>query len=73
VIKRKFSTPILESCAKPTGEAFCHGLYLVRTTDISINKIALQYGYLSQSRFTHKFKQRFGVNPSQFRKTLKDD
>jgi len=50
------------------------GLHLLQTTTISIALIAEQCGYLSQSRFTDRFKGRFGITPSQLRKTkLLDD
>lgn len=46
-----------------------HGLHLIQTTQFSIGLIAEQCGYLSQSRFTDKFKQLFGLTPSELRKT----
>lgn len=50
-----------------------HGLYLVQTTMEPIGRIADQCGYPSQSRFTSKFKQQFGLTPSELRKTRMHD
>ncbi|WP_026190823.1 helix-turn-helix transcriptional regulator [Methylobacterium sp. WSM2598] len=46
-----------------------HGLHLVQTTMEPIGRIAERCGYLSQSRFTHRFKRLFGVTPSELRRT----
>jgi len=46
-----------------------HGLHLVQTSATPIGLIAEQCGYSSQSRFTDKFKQLFGITPSELRKT----
>lgn len=46
-----------------------HGLHLVQTTSLPIGRIAELCGYLSQSRFTDKFKQLFHITPSELRKT----
>jgi AraC-like DNA-binding protein len=46
-----------------------HGLYLVQTTMDPIGRISEVCGYQSQSRFTDKFKQLFGITPSELRKT----
>jgi AraC-like DNA-binding protein len=46
-----------------------HALHLVQTTMDPIGRIAERCGYLSQSRFTDKFKQLFGITPSELRKT----
>jgi len=46
-----------------------YGLHLVQTTPSPIGRIAEQCGYQSQSRFTDKFKQLFGMTPSELRKT----
>jgi AraC-like DNA-binding protein len=45
------------------------GLHLLQTTRHSIVYIAEQCGYQSQSRFTSRFKGRFGLTPSALRKT----
>lgn len=50
-----------------------HGLHLIQTSDAPIGLIAEQCGYLSQSRFTDRFKQRFGLTPSALRKTRMTD
>lgn len=50
-----------------------HGLHLVQTTLAPIGHIAEQCGYLSQSRFTDRFKQLFGITPTELRKTRMND
>jgi len=45
------------------------GLHLLQTTHHSIGLIAEKCGYQSQSRFTDRFKGRFGITPSELRKT----
>lgn len=49
------------------------GLHLLQTTVFSIGVIAEQCGYQSQSRFTDRFKTRFGLTPSALRKTKLTD
>lgn len=44
-------------------------LNLLQTTGDSIGLIADKCGYQSQSRFTDRFKKRFGITPSDLRKT----
>jgi AraC-like DNA-binding protein len=46
-----------------------YGLHLLQTTEHSIAFIAEQCGYQSQSRFSSRFKGRFGLTPSALRKT----
>lgn len=46
-----------------------YGLHLVQTSTAPIGLIAEKCGYHSQSRFTDKFKQLFGITPSELRKT----
>ncbi len=45
------------------------GLHLLQTTHNPIALIAEKCGYQSQSRFTDRFKGRFGLTPSELRKT----
>lgn len=45
------------------------GLDLLQTTHHAIGLIAEKCGYQSQSRFTDRFKGRFGLTPSELRKT----
>jgi len=45
------------------------GLHLLQTTNDSIQRVAEQCGYQSQSRFTDRFKRHFGLTPSELRKT----
>jgi len=45
------------------------GLHLLQTTLFPIGIIAEKCGYQSQSRFTDRFKGRFGLTPSELRKT----
>lgn len=44
-------------------------LHLLQTSQDSIGIIAEQCGYQSPSRFSERFKQRFGLTPSELRKT----
>ncbi|MFH7809468.1 helix-turn-helix transcriptional regulator [Acinetobacter sp. BSP-153] len=46
-----------------------YGLHLIQTTMEPIGLIAEQCGYHSQSKFTSKFKQLFGITPTELRKT----
>ncbi len=46
-----------------------HGLHLVQTTMDSIGRIAELCGYHNQSHFSIKFKQLFGMTPTELRKT----
>lgn len=46
-----------------------YGLHLLQSTAKPIGHIAAECGYQSQSRFTDKFKQKFGLTPSELRKT----
>jgi len=46
-----------------------HALHLIQTRLDPISHIAEQCGYHSQSRFTDKFKQLFGITPTALRKT----
>jgi len=50
-----------------------YGLHLVQSTFEPIGRVAERCGYQSQSRFTDKFKQFFGVTPTELRKTRKSD
>lgn len=46
-----------------------YGLHLLQTSLDSIGAIAERCGYQSQSRFSERFKQRFGLTPTELRKT----
>jgi len=48
-------------------------LHLLQTTLNPIGVIADQCGYQSQSRFAERFKRRFGLTPSELRKTKMTD
>jgi AraC-like DNA-binding protein len=48
-------------------------LHLLQTSCNSIGVIADKCGYQSQSRFTDRFKRRFGLTPSELRKTKMTD
>jgi AraC-like DNA-binding protein len=50
-----------------------YGLHLVQSTFEPIGRVAERCGYQSQSRFTDRFKQFFGVTPSELRKTRTRD
>ncbi len=45
------------------------GLHYLQSTSYPIGYIAAECGYQSQSRFTQRFKQKFGLTPSDLRKT----
>lgn len=49
------------------------GLHLIQTTMEPISRVAERCGYQSQSRFTDKFKQLYGLTPSELRRTRMDD
>ena len=49
------------------------GLTLVQETGMTICQISDAVGYQSQSRFTDRFKERFGVTPSSLRRTALAD
>lgn len=49
------------------------GLHLLQTTQHSVALISEKCGYQSQSRFTERFKNRFGLTPSELRKTKLTD
>ncbi len=44
-----------------------HALGLLQSSDLAINRIALEVGYASASRFAVRFKARFGISPSAIR------
>ena len=44
-------------------------LHLLQTSNDSISRVAERCGYRSASRFTDRFKQHFGLTPSELRKT----
>lgn len=48
-------------------------LHLLQTSRNSIGVVADKCGYQSQSRFTERFKKRFGLTPSELRKTKMTD
>ncbi|MGW8393489.1 helix-turn-helix transcriptional regulator [Pseudoduganella sp. HUAS MS19] len=50
-----------------------HGLHLIQASFDAIGRVAERCGYQSQSRFTDKFKQFYGVTPSDLRKTRMRD
>lgn len=45
------------------------GLHLLQASDLSIGLISERCGYHSQSRFTDRFKNHFGITPTALRKT----
>lgn len=48
-------------------------LHLLQTTRLSVGLVAEKCGYQSQSRFTERFKLRFGLTPTDLRKTKMTD
>lgn len=49
------------------------GLDLLQTTQFSVSLIAEKCGYLSASKFSERFKNRFGLTPTELRKTKMAD
>lgn len=49
------------------------GLHLVQTTMDPVGLISEKCGYYSQSQFTSRFKQLFGITPTELRKTRMHD
>lgn len=45
------------------------GLALLQETSQPVSQVAAAVGYQSQSRFTERFKQRFGITPSQLKQS----
>ena len=41
---------------------------LLRTTDLSVKAIAVEFGYRSPPDFTRRFKEQFHLSPTDFRK-----
>ncbi len=52
-----------------TQVRLAHGMHLLQTTDDNISAISEKCGYQSQSRFTERFKDRFGLTPKKLRQT----
>lgn len=50
-----------------TEARMCHALTLLQVTDQTVSRIALEVGYENASKFTARFRARFGFNPGQFR------
>jgi AraC-like DNA-binding protein len=48
-----------------TEVRMCHALTLLQVTDLSVTQVALAVGYESPSKFTVRFRTRFGFNPGQ--------
>ncbi|ASM02510.1 helix-turn-helix domain-containing protein [Serratia sp. CY54039] len=53
-----------------TEARMCHALTLLQVTDMAVNQVALAVGYESPSKFTARFRTRFGFNPAQIRERL---
>jgi len=49
------------------------GMHLLQTTGDSISLISEKCGYQSQSRFTQRFKERFGITPGKLRQGQLDE
>jgi len=52
-----------------TQVRLAHGMHLLQTTDHKISIISEKCGYQSQSRFTERFKESFGITPKKLRQT----
>ncbi|WP_221801918.1 helix-turn-helix transcriptional regulator [Oceanobacter mangrovi] len=68
-LRRKLSAEGTGFQAIKDGARLGQGLHLVQTTLDPIGLVAERCGYQSQSRFTDKFKQLFGMTPTDLRKT----
>jgi AraC-like DNA-binding protein len=44
------------------------GLMYLQTTNWCVSRVAIEVGYVSQSRFSSRFKERFGIHPCDIRK-----
>lgn len=44
------------------------GLTYLQTTNLLVSRVAAEVGYTSQSRFSARFKERFGIHPGEIRK-----
>jgi AraC-like DNA-binding protein len=48
------------------------GLTYLQTTNWLISRVAAEVGYMSQSRFSARFKERFGLHPADIRKPQRE-
>ncbi|SFU15421.1 AraC-type DNA-binding protein [Kosakonia arachidis] len=48
----------------------CRALTLLQVTDLSVTQIALEVGYESPSKFSSRFRHRFGFGPGQVREEM---
>jgi AraC-like DNA-binding protein len=71
-LRRKLSTEGTSLQSIKDQVRMGQGLHLLQTTQLPISIIAEKCGYLSQSRFSERFKLRFGLTPSALRKTRFD-
>ncbi|MFZ6864086.1 helix-turn-helix transcriptional regulator [Undibacterium sp. Ji67W] len=49
---------------------FGQALNLLQTTSKAIGEIAIETGYASASRFSHRFRSHYGITPSELRKSM---
>jgi len=49
------------------------GKQLLEKSQLQITEIAYQVGFTSRNHFTMKFKEEFGISPSEYVRTLKTD
>ncbi|MGH1487306.1 MAG: helix-turn-helix transcriptional regulator [Cellvibrionaceae bacterium] len=68
-LRRKLSAEGINLQAIKDRVKLGYGLHLVQTSSEPIGVIAEKCGYYSQSRFTDRFKQLFGLTPTELRKT----
>jgi transcriptional regulator GlxA family with amidase domain len=54
-----------------TAERLQRSQELLETTDISIESVAEKVGFTSPISFRQRFKHRFGVAPSEWRRTFR--
>jgi AraC family transcriptional regulator of arabinose operon len=65
--KRFFGVSVLEDITK---SRFLRAERLLTTTSLNVNQIAQKCGYISEYSFMRKFKQIYGMTPTEYRKTF---
>jgi AraC-like DNA-binding protein len=57
-----------QSLTEAIGDArMARALGILHTSSLSIDRVALEVGYASPSKFAMRFKARFGLSPSEIR------
>jgi len=66
-LRRRLAAEATSFGAQLTDMRMCSAMLLLQSTDFSVNRIALEVGYESPSRFAIRFRQRFGFPPTAIR------